>query len=599
MRVPEHDWRRPAPAMDTGGGAYITGGTQAQGGTFIGRDQVGHVTVQNLNVTYLITGDRQNSLEASSTLGMEVFEQLGSQQQQLRQAGVESGIAVATPPGNLLTQMTQPSAAADHGPASGSMPWSSLRIGSGAPPSGLNVGQVAEQLTQNWAQVAPQLQKMDQLLPGPVLDLTVGDQRLDVVEVLIRQGNLALWRFRRAWARFFGGQVIGNFLGRLEWPYLPDFQPTADRARTDIEVLRGLALQQTLPGPLSGRPDLFPLLSQGRWRDALNILGNSGTVDAEMLRFAQTEIEEIGQPYNPDEVTAAFQEAEQALNQALRRKPASTAALVNLATLRAEAALYAYVVNGVADRNMLTNAHELFGRASALLSQSQDPAARSELAKCLLAAATALPASADLDSVDVAAAYADLQRAALSRPAQQRIRWDAVRRNTARQAFIDGNGIQQARDLFAAGGEGSWAQRCDTILAGLQMFFANRNRQMQWAQTVRPIVGSWTYRTGNQAVAVSGMIVFNAEAEFHWLQDMQQLGTPPSRHISVGSYTVNGNAIYLQGMEWGQQAPQAWMQSAPGMQAPFQCRLFVQGGTSDQLLLAWPEMNSQFPCFRA
>ena len=108
MRVPEHDWRRPAPAVDTGGGAYITGGTQAQGGTFIGRDQVGHETVQNLNVTYLITGDRQNSLEAGSTLGMEVFEQLGSQQQQLRQAGVESGIAVATPPGNLLTQMTQP-----------------------------------------------------------------------------------------------------------------------------------------------------------------------------------------------------------------------------------------------------------------------------------------------------------------------------------------------------------------------------------------------------------------------------------------------------------------------------------------------------------
>ena len=83
MQVPEHDWRRPAPAVDTGGGAYITGGTQAQGGTFIGRDQIGHVTVQNLNVTYLITGDRQNSLGPNSALGMEVFEQLGIQQQQL------------------------------------------------------------------------------------------------------------------------------------------------------------------------------------------------------------------------------------------------------------------------------------------------------------------------------------------------------------------------------------------------------------------------------------------------------------------------------------------------------------------------------------
>ena len=41
------------------------------------------------------------------------------------------------------------------------------------------------------------------------------------------------------------------------------------------------------------------------------------------------------------------------------------------------------------------------------------------------------------------------------------------------------------------------------------------------------------------------------------------------------------------------------MQQAPGMQPPFQCRLFVQGSAPDQLLLAWPEMNSQFPCFRA
>jgi hypothetical protein len=257
--------------------------------------------------------------------------------------------------------------------------------------------------------------------------------------------------------------------------------------------------------------------------------------------------------------------------------------------------LYTYVVNGVADRNILTNAHELFTRASAILSQRQDPASRSELAKCLLAAATALPPGADLDSVDVAAAYADLQRAALSRPAQQRIQWDAVRRNTARQAFIDAAGLQRARELFTAGGEMSWAQRCDTILAGLQMFSANRGQQMQWAQLVRPIVGSWTYRTGNPAVAVSGMIVFNAEAQFHWLQDTQQLGMPPS----VGRYSVNGNAIYLQGTEWGQQAPQPWMPAAPGMQAPFQCRLFVQGTTIDQLLLAWPEMNSQFPCFRA
>jgi hypothetical protein len=598
MQRPEPNWPRKAPAVDSGGGAYVQGDVQLHSGTFVGRDQIGHVTVENLNVTYLITGDRQSSLGPNSALGMEVFERLGNQQQQLRLAGVEPGIAVATPPGNLLTQMTQPSAAADGAPGSGSMPWSSLRTGSGAQPSDLTVGNVTE-LTKNWAEVAPQLQKMDQLLPGPVLDLTVGDQRLDVVEVLIQQGNLALWRFRRAWARFFGGQVIGNFLGRLEWPYLPDFQPTADRARTDIEVLRGLALQQTLPMPLSGRPDLVPLLNQGRWREVLNILGTSGTVDADMLRFAQTEIEEIGQPYSPDEVTAAFQEAEQALNQALQRQPASTAALVNLATLRAEAALYAYVVNGVADRNMLTNAHGLFARASAILGQRQDPAGRSELAKCLLAASTALPAHADLDSVDVAAAYADLQRAALSRPAQQRILWDAVRRNAARQAFIDGNGIQQARDLFTAGGEVSWARRCDVILSGLQMFFANRGRQLQWAQLVGPIVGSWTYRTGNPSVAVSGMIVFNAEAEFHWLQDMQQLGMPPSRHISVGSYSVVGNAIYLQGMEWGQQAQQAWAPPGPGMQAPFQCRLFAQGGTHDQLLLAWPEMNSQFPCFRS
>ncbi len=77
-----------------------------------------------------------------------------------------------------------------------------------------------------------------------------------------------------------------------------------------------------------------------------------------------------------------------------------------------------------------------------------------------------------------------------------------------------------------------------------------------------------------------------AEAEFHWLQDMQQLGAPPSRHISVGNYSVTGNAVYLQGMEWGQQAPPAWMQQAPGMQAPFQCRLFVQA--APRISCSWP-----------
>jgi hypothetical protein len=595
--MPDSEGPHPPPAVNTGGGIYLTGGTQVHGGTFIGHDQI---TVENLHVTYQIIGDRKNTPTLDSTLGMKVFEDLGSAGRQLTQAGVESGIAVATPPGSLLTQMSQPSAAADRAPGPGSVPWSSLGPGSGAPPSGSTVGTTAEQLTRNWAEIAPKLQEMDQQLPGPVLELTVGGQRVDVAEVLIQQGNLALWRFRRAWARFYGGQVIGNFLGRLEWPYLPDFQPVADRARTDIEVLRGLALQQALPGPLSARPDLFPLLGQGQWRQVLNILASTGTVDADILRFAQTEVEEIGQPYNPDEVTAAFQQADQALNQALQRQPDSSAALVNLATLRAESALYSYVMTGVADRAMLSGAHQLFGRAAAILAQRQDPAGRCELAKCLFAAATALPPDADLDAIDVATAYAELQKAAMSRSAQQRIQWDALRRNMARQAFIDGTGIQRARDLFTACGDSGWAQHCDMILAGLQMFFANRSRQMRWAQAVWPIVGSWTYRTGNPAVTFTGMIVFNAEAEFHWLQDIQQMGAPPSRHISVGSYSVSGNAILLQGRECAQQAsPQPWMPAAPGMQASFQCRLLVQGSNPGQLLLAWPEMNSQFPCLRA
>jgi hypothetical protein len=598
MREPEHEPSRPAPGLNTGGGALVHGGVRLQGGTFIGRDQIGHLTIENLHVTYLITGDRQNGLEPGSALGMEVFERLGSQRRQLVRAGVDPGIAIAAPSVNLLSQMTQAPAGGSRSAGPGNVSWSPLGGGPGSPPPGLNVDHVTDQLTKNWAQVAPQLQQMDQLLPGPVINMAVGDQRLDVVEVLIQQGNLGLWRFRRAWARFFGGQVIGNFLGRLEWPYLPDFQPTADRARSDIEVLKGLALQQALPGPLAGRPDLTPLLGQGRWRDVLNILGNGGAVDEDLLRAARTEIEEIGQPYTPAEVGAAFQEAEHALEQARRRQPSSTAALVNLATLWAESALYGYVVNGVPDRALLARARDLFTQTSALLGQRQDPAGRIELAKCLLASSTALPADADLDSVDVATAYAELQRAALSGSAQQRVRWDVVRRNAARQAFVDGAAITRARSMFAAGGEMTWAERCDGMLAGLQMYFAQRNQQLQWAQTVRPIVGSWTYQTGNPTVAVRGMLVFNAEAGFHWLQDMQPMGMPASRHISVGSYRVAGNAIYLQGTEWAQQAPQPWMPPSPGMQAQLQCRLFVQSAAPGQLLLSWPEINSQFACFR-
>jgi hypothetical protein len=593
--MPDPDLPKWPQLSNTGSGGILSGTATARGDIIVGSQEIhgdqvriDHQTINNYTVLYVASA-RPMDLDQESGLPQKVFRSLTSQQKDLIQAGVHAGIA---PPARLdaaPAAFPASSPGLDNPAAGKQVPWNSVRLDAVGPPLGINTAgnadQLADQLTKSWAEAAPQLSQIDKLLPGPLVGLEFGDQRVDVVEVLIRQGNLALWRFRRAWAGFFGEMTANDILGRLEWPWPPGDQVLVTRARTDIDVLRGVALQRMVGQLLQGRPDLVTRLAQGQWREVLQVLESGGAVDREMLQYTRVEVEAIGLPYRAEEVSSASQDAEQALGQALARQPGNAAALANLAALRAEFGLFSYIMNGTADRNYLTGAQQLYAQARASLGQPQDPAGRTELARCLLAAAMALPPNADLESVDVASTYANLQQAALSRSAQQRIRWDFVRRNLARPAFLDENGIQQAREMFAAAGNNAAATQCDAMLRNLWWWKSSRGQQMQWAQQTWPFVGFWAYQTPGPMGMLQGFIAFNAEGQFHWQEDLWNWNTWQHRSFSMGGYSINGNTINLNGYQWGPMPPQAWSAMPPVQPAPCQYQLLIQGVNPQQLWL--------------
>ncbi len=583
--------------VNTGGGGYV-GGSLNIGGDYAGRDSIRISQVVQVVVNVSASGGSQaGPADPAAKAELErqirdVVDTLQSQKQQLDQLGVEPGIPAPA---------AMPAGAAAQGGMAGS--WSAL----GGPAAGKNIdaGQAAR-VSSGFSAASAQLQQIERQLAGPVVELAVGDQRLDVVGLLVRQGNLALWRFRQAASRLSGQQSTADFMARLEWPAPLEVQAMNAQARGNIQVLRGLALGKMLQPLLSNQPNAMwstsDQLLHGRWSDVLDGLQANGTIDAEMAMHARTQLEALGQPYNPNDVSSAAQEAEHAFRQALERDPQSTAALVNLATLLADSASFSYVASGTADRDRLSSAQTLFGQARQLLTGRTDAASLNELGRCRLYMASALPPGANLDAVQAMVMYAQLMQAAHSRAAQQTIQWDIVRRLFARNSaeFVDQAAVAEARELLTRAGDNVLAAQCARMLQNVQTALANQPGQIQRAQQAWPVVGSWNYQGGNAFVAVAGRIVFDAEGIFHWLADAGPMpGMVAERNICVGGYQVMNGAISLQGMRWMMPPPQAWGAVQPPPPIQFSTQFMVQGWTADQLAIYVPEngVQAQFQRF--
>jgi len=348
----------------------------------------------------------------------------------------------------------------------------------------------AQQWQQTFAPLNQQLQQLDHQLsaatPGErrvARELVIGQERVNLVELLIQQGNLALWSFRQASARLFADQTSAYYLAHPPWPTLPALQAFHDEARRALEVRRAWVLYQKyriqhpeMTGPFVAQ------LAQGRWRDVLQAWLATKEMSAEGFQYERAYLKAIGERYDPQAVRNAAQQAESCFAEALRRQPDNSSALVNWAAIKAESALFFSIETGALDRARLQGAQALFRRAEGQLEQRQDREGQAALGLCLLHDATSLPPDANLEAVQWAARRTQQMRqefkreggAGAQRPqapaaaGAAAIQWDAVQRNWARRdgRFFDEAKAKRARQiLVAAGAAAALILLCDETLA--------------------------------------------------------------------------------------------------------------------------------------
>jgi hypothetical protein len=547
---------------------------------------------QNINVDKIEVKVDGNDL-------LPLLEELLSFKRQFEQAGFRPEIAAPALPTEQVTSVVHALDGKDrpaHHPAAD--PSASLH---GMRLTNLPVQpEKVDQLAKNAPVIDQLFRRIDQMA-GPqahaVQEIEVQGQRVKLVDLALQRGNLALWRFRRAYARLFGQQATALFLAQTEWPAPPELHAFTQQARTNLDLLRGLLLVQ-LVAPQ--RPDLImPIqsqLEQGRWRQVLDDWATRNVFDDEAIQTARTQLEAVGERYQPQEVRAAAREAESNFAEALRRDPQNTAALVNLGSIKAESALFFYIETGQADRAALHQAQNLFSQARDLLKQRADTASRVALGKCLLYAATSLPHQATLESVQWAATQARLLRASLSQQAQRTINWEVAQRNFARRdpGFFQPASIQQARDLFIGAGENALAEQCIQTLQGIENFKNMLPQQLQLAQAAAPVIGTWHYQGQSMLATLNGLLVFDAEGVVHWLANVQSM-MGMQRGIVLGRYQVMGNVIVIQGTRW--MIPMQFA-AMPPMPELYGERMMIQGNTGAQLALVTQQEGLQLFCQR-
>ncbi len=524
----------------------------------------------------------------------------------------------------MLLALTKANVPADIAPAALAQPAMGAALGGGAVPkpgkveemprhpsaslSGLLFRPPAstnqmEALTANYAeivQLVTQLKAQGGEAGEKAQVVRFNNRDLDLIELFLKQGNVALWDFRRKAARLFGDHRLAVLRAQSEWPHPPALQQFHTQAQQNIDVFRGLVLFYVMRAQ---RPDLLlPALDQlmaGRWRQVLDDWQARQIFPEEMIEYQRTDLQAIGEPYRPEEARAALQETTRLFSEVLKRQPENTVALVNLALLEVESATFYYIESGTPDRALLQRAHARFGQARKLLEQRSDREGRLALAKCIFYEAASLPADAVLESAQLAALQVQLYRASFSQRAQQTLNWAMMQRNLARNdpGFFRIADIQRARDLFLGVGDQGMAEHCARQIQMLEFFRAMLPQAMQMMQMSQPVVGSWACYGKTMLTSVQGMLVFDGEGLFHWRTDVQGMGGA-QRFVCEGGYRVMGNVVYVRGERWQVQTQPAWAPTMPMMGMPFEDQLLIQGNAGGQLVLFSQQQGVQLSCRR-
>ena len=314
--------------------------------------------------------------------------------------------------------------------------------------------QELDQTDTAFAAVNQLIEQIDcQIQGGQVQEVIAEGQSLNLVALLLQQGNLALWRFRQGALPLFAEQASLYALAQPQSPPLLAFQTAA---KGDHELLRSWVLYQHYRErqPAFMDQPAWEALNQGRWHDVLHDWVAQQRLSGEQAQAEQQYLAAIGEPYNSHTVQTAAREAEWYFSEALKRQPDQSTAMVNLGALLAESALLSYIETGKADRTRLSQAQNLFQQAQVLLEQHPDREGQIALAQCLLYEATSLPPDVQLETVQWAATQVQQMRAALRQEVPTALRLDMAQRNLARRdsSFLDRQKIERARDILVGAG---------------------------------------------------------------------------------------------------------------------------------------------------
>ncbi|HEY0753757.1 MAG TPA: hypothetical protein VGD98_07335 [Ktedonobacteraceae bacterium] len=568
----------PSPGVSNQGNIDISGSVQNQSGMLI-LGNGNHIEINGIG---------QESLRL---LVLSALKEVLQQASDLSAAGIRPEIAQgATPSAPIPAQENAARPVID---PSGSVYGLRLSDLSSRSPKEL------ERLTQRASSVDQLFQQLGQQLgesPGNLAALQLDGKRVEVTDLLLQQGNLALWRFRRAMACLFAQVITADMRARMDWPQPPPFQILSQQARGNREVLRGLALLNMVTAQ---RPELaLPAseqLSQGRWREVLDGWASSRQLPDENIQLVRTQIESIGEIYRPAEVREFYQKAFERFSEVLHRQPQNTTAMINLALLMAEHARFTYVESGVADRAKMRKAMGIFQQARDLLSRRSDRESKIALGRCLLYSGSYLSSEVHLGSVQWARTQMQFMRAMYSRQVQAGIQWDMVQRNLATNepSFYSPVPIQQARDLFAEIGETVQAEQCTRILQGLEQTRTTIPLFTQQMQSLAPLIGTWRCQTRNLFGVWNGLVVFTVDGRFFWQGESQGLMVGGAqRMVVLGQCQVIGMMTAWQGQRW---TMQIWPggQAGPPLLAPFFDQLIILSNDGNHLVLRSQQDGSQ------
>lgn len=295
-----------------------------------------------------------------------------------------------------------------------------------------------QQPANSFTELSDFLNRLEERFGGTIIDLSDGKQNLSIGDLLLQKGNLALLRFRRGALPLFAEQAGLYALAKpqdLQRPELVNFQMAAS---SQPDILRSWMLFLKYQNSEFDQfyPATFTLLQQGQWQEVLQQWEHGKKLTSEQIQAERSYLLALGEHFESQRTLEAAKEAELYYQEALRRQPTCSTALINLGALLAERALLTYIETGTVDHACSQQARDYFQQAHKLLDQHPDPQSQAALLHCLIYERISFPPATSPEII----AWVDQQTRQLHNALQpgrsNSVRWDVVQRNlTWRHSF--------------------------------------------------------------------------------------------------------------------------------------------------------------------